>query len=437
MYNFLLSPFIYFFKDHRIQADIKFFSSLVFLLPIALITGPAVPDIIVSICALYFLIKSIFFKLWKYYQNPFIWIFLVFCGYAIVRSITSEFPSESLTNEGSVFYFRYLFFSLSLWYFLENVKTFSKCLLNIIIICLVIVIIDGMYQYFVGVNFFGNPKFSSDSNRLTGLFADEPIIGRYVSYLSIFAFYLIYKSYSLSKKTIIFSIALLVIGEVFVFFSGERAPLLYITLFSLLILIYIPHFRFYRLVGVVISFSLIAIILQFNTSAKERIIDQSLSQISETKLPFLPYSELHERHYISAIKMFQDNPLFGVGTNLFRYQCEKKEYQYKPDSCTSHPHHYYIQLLAELGIVGFSFLVFFYLFLSFKALTQLYFQLQSNFSKTMSFDKVLIILILLVFWWPLIPHMSFFNNWNSIFLMLPIGFFLENIYNNKDIIKKK
>ena len=356
MYKFLFSPFFNFFKDHRIQVDIKFFSFLVFLLPIALITGPAVPDIIISICALYFLIKSIFFKLWKYYQNPYTWIFLVFCGYAIVRSITSEFPNESLTNEGSVFYFRYLFFSLSLWYFLENVNTFSKCLLNIILICLAIVSIDGMYQYFVGVNFFGYPKFSNDPNRLTGLFGDEPIIGRYVSYLSIFAFYLIYKSYNLSKKIIIYSIALLVLGEVFVFFSGERAPLLYVSLFSLLIVIYIPHFRFYRLIGIFISLSLIAIILYFNPSAKERIIDQSISQMSQTKFPFLPYSEEHERHYVAALKMFHDKTIFGVGTNLFRYHCEEQKYQYKQGSCTSHPHNYYIQILAELGIFGFLFL---------------------------------------------------------------------------------
>ena len=434
MINFLLSPFVFFIKDDSIKIDIKIFSFLIFLLPIALITGPAVPDIIISICALYFLIKSIFLKLWKYYQNPFVWVFLTFCIYAIVRSITSELPIESLTNEGSVFYFRYLFFSLSIWYFLDKVSIFSKCLLNTILVCLILVIIDGVYQYFVGVNFFGNPKFSNDSNRLTGLFGNEPIIGRYVAYFSIFAFYLIYISFNISKKTMIYSISLLICTEVFVFLSGERAPLLYVSLFSLLILIYIPRFRFYRLVGVVISFSIIAIILQFNTSAKERIIDQSISQISETKLPFLPYSEGHERHFISAIKMFQDKPFFGVGTNLFRYQCKKNEYQYLPGSCATHPHHYYIQLLAELGIVGFLFLVFFYLHLSFKALTQLYFLLRSNFSKIMSFDKLLIIIILLVFWWPLIPHMSFFNNWNSIFLMLPIGFFLKNISNNKDII---
>ena len=426
--NFFNRPFIEFFTETKKNFDNFIFSIFIFLLPIALITGPAIPDIIISTCALYFLIKSFYQRLWIYYLNPFVGLFLLFCFYSILRSLFSEFPIESLTNEGSVFYFRYLFFSLYIWYLLDNVSNFSKCLLNIILLCLILVIIDGVYQYFVGVNFFGNPKYHGDSNRLTGLFGDEPIIGRYIAYMSILAFYLIYTSFNISKKTMICSISILILSEVFVFLSGERAPLLYVSLFSLLILIYIPHFRFYRLVGVVISLSLIALILQFNTSAKERIIDQSINQISETKLPFLPYSELHERHYISAIKMFQDKPFFGVGTNLFRYQCEKKEYQYVTGSCTSHPHHYYIQLLAELGLVGFFFLVFFYLYLSFKALIQLYFLLRSNFSKIMSFDKFLIIIVLLVFWWPLIPHMSFFNNWNSILLMLPVGFFLKHFY---------
>ena len=123
-----------------------FFSFLIILLPIALITGPAAPDIIVSFSALYFLIKSVYKKLWHYYHNPFVYGFLIFCGYSIIRSLTSELAIESLNTEGSMFYFRYLFFALAIWYFLDKVPFFSKCLLNIIIICLIIVIIDGLFS---------------------------------------------------------------------------------------------------------------------------------------------------------------------------------------------------------------------------------------------------------------------------------------------------
>ena len=40
--------------------------------------------------------------------------------YGILRSIFSEFPIESLTKEGSVFFFRYIFFSMGVWYLLDN-----------------------------------------------------------------------------------------------------------------------------------------------------------------------------------------------------------------------------------------------------------------------------------------------------------------------------
>ena len=77
-------------------------------------------------------------------------------------------------------------------------------------------------------------------------------------------------------------------------------------------------------------------------------------------MPFLPYSELHERHYISSLKMFKENPMIGIGTNLFRHKCNEEKFQYKTDSFTSHPHNFYIQILSELGIVGLLFTFSFY-----------------------------------------------------------------------------
>ena len=103
-------------------------------------------------------------------------------------------PFESLTNGGSFFYFRYVFFAIGVWYLLDVNRYISKCLLNISIICILVICIDALYQYFFDFNLFGNPKFSN--NRLTSLFGDEPIVGRYISYLSIFVLTLIYQNYS-------------------------------------------------------------------------------------------------------------------------------------------------------------------------------------------------------------------------------------------------
>ena len=116
----------------------------------------------------------------------------------VIRSIFTESPYESLLTSGSVFYFRYIFFALGVWYLLDNNRYLSKCLLIISIICIVFVCIDAIYQYFFEYNLFGNKKYNDF--RLTGIFGDEPIIGRYVAYLSIFIFALIYQDYSNQKK---------------------------------------------------------------------------------------------------------------------------------------------------------------------------------------------------------------------------------------------
>ena len=99
------------------------------LLPIVLITGPALPDIFLSLIATYFLVKSIWKKKWKYYKNKIVYGFLAFSFFGIVRSFLSDMPIDSLMNEGSLFYFRYIFFGMGVWYLLDNnphISTFPK-----------------------------------------------------------------------------------------------------------------------------------------------------------------------------------------------------------------------------------------------------------------------------------------------------------------------
>ncbi len=430
MLSIAITPFKSLLFDRTIPKDVTFFSTLLILIPVVLITGPALPDIFLSLIALYFLVKSIFYKKWHYYKNKIVLGFLLFSGYGIIRSVFSEFPIESLTNEGSVFYFRYIFFAMGVWYLVDENPYLTRCLLVISLFCLIIVCVDGTYQYLLDVNIFGNEKHSIF--RLTGLFGKEPILGRYIALLSIFTFALMYKYVGNSKKRIILSVAFLVMCEVVVFLTGERAPLFYVSLFSLLIIIYIPNFRLIRIAGFFISVAIIVAIFQINPNAKTRVLDHTIKQVSETKLPILPYTTHHEEHYLSALKMFVDNPFFGIGTNTFRYNCENIKYIISDRSCASHPHHFYIQALAELGIVGLVFLLIFFLILSTIGLKQLFFMAKSIKSKQISFEYFLYPMVLFVIWWPVIPHMSLYNNWNNVLIMLPLGYFLKYFYGNTD-----
>ena len=413
------------YKNFKTSPDINIFSILVCLLPIALITGPAIPDIIISLTALFFLIKSFYKKFWSYYQNPIVYGIIIFCIYSIFRSLTSDLPLESLKNEGSIFYFRYLFFGLAIWHLLDNNPNLSKLFFSVSIISLIIVICDGFYQYFTGTNILGYKKFSD--YRLTGLFGDEPIIGRYISYLSIFSFFLYFQIFKTNRISIALSILLLVVCEVTVFITGERSPLFSLVLFSVLLLIFAPYFRIYRILGVGLSAIIISFIIQLNPVAKDRMVNETITEMEGTYFKFLPYSKLHEEHYIGSLKMFIDKPIFGIGTNLFRFKCTEEKYVYQR-SCTSHPHHYYLQIMAELGIIGFVFLLSFYFSLFFLIMKQFYNQYIRKKPKISTFSNFTIVLILFVFWWPIIPHMSFYNNWNNVFLMLPLGYFMKYLY---------
>ena len=318
---------------------------------------------------------------------------------------------------------------MCVWYLLDKNPYLSRCLLSISILSLIFVVTDGFYQYFFEVSIFGNEKYNV--YRLTGLFVDEPIIGRYIAYLSLFAFALIHQNFNQSKKTISISFIFLIICAVLVFLSGERVPFFNIIFFLLLIIIYLPKYKVYRFSSIFFIIVIIYTVLQINPIAKKRMIDMTVNQISKTKIPFLPYSTSHEIIYKETLKMISDKPLFGVGTNTYRFQCKKIEYKIG-EGCSSHPHNFYLQVLAETGIVGFAFLSIFFSYLISIGLKQIFFVIKRNKNKIISFDKLLYPMVLLVYWWPIMPHMSLYNNWNNVLMMLPLGFFMRYFYGSSN-----
>ena len=425
MYSFFIQPFVLTFSDKKLSLDIKIFSLLVSLLPFALITGPAIPDIILSITSLYFILKTFLERSFNYYKNNFFYLFIIFSIYSITRSIFSEFPFLSLSLGGSVFFFRYIFFGLAVWYLIEKNTYLNKCLISIVIICIIPVSLDGYYQYFFDRNILGYEKY--DIDRLTGFFGKEPIIGRYLSLTSIFLFYLVYKNYEGNKKILFLFTNFIFFISSIIFLSGERAPLFYFILFFFLVFIFIPNLKIPTISGIILSISIIFATMSINPVAKERIINTTFEQVSSTSLPFLPYSPDHEQIFVSSLKMFIEYPIYGIGTNLFRHYCYYEEYLHLDNSCATHPHQYLLQLLAELGIIGLLFYLIFFIFLSFLILKQLI-SMFFKTKKTFSPKEILVVILVFVYWWPIIPHMSLYNNWNNVLMMLPLGYLLRILY---------
>ena len=101
----------------------KVISFLFLLFPFLLITGPAIPDIFVSLSAIYCLFLCIFYKKYieiKYsFFNPFLFYFSI-----VLSSILSNYQLFSL--ESSVPYIRFIFFSILIMILVKDNNIFLK-----------------------------------------------------------------------------------------------------------------------------------------------------------------------------------------------------------------------------------------------------------------------------------------------------------------------
>tara|TARA_B110000305_G_C19437575_1_gene639890 strand:- start:378 stop:1910 length:1533 start_codon:yes stop_codon:yes gene_type:complete len=102
------------------------------------------------------------------------------------------------------------------------------------------------------------------------------------------------------------------------------------------------------------------------------------------------------------------------------------------NACNTHPHNFYIQLLAETGLVGFIFI--FSLFIYLLSLIVKNFISKFSINKFLFYDSELCILIgFFVVLWPLTTNGNFFNNWINLISFYPLGFFMYILKkNNKE-----
>ena len=121
---------------------------LIILLPPALVTGPFLPDLIISISSVIFLISVLYKKKINFFNNDFVKIFLIFYFYIVIRSIFSEEVLFSLKN--TFFYFRFLLMALLIKYLIINKENFLKHLMLSILLTLTIVSIDAILEFFLG-----------------------------------------------------------------------------------------------------------------------------------------------------------------------------------------------------------------------------------------------------------------------------------------------
>jgi len=389
-----------------------------------LIWGPFFPDLILSLSSLLFLIYLFKKKNFNYFNKKPIIIFFVFCIYCILISLFSA-NNTLFSLQGSLFYFRIGIFACLIWFLIERDKKILSYFYYVLIICFSALIVDGYIQFFFGTNIIGLPKSGS---RISSFFGDELIMGSYLSRLSPFLFALFF----LKKKTklelnFISIYFFLLTGLIFI--SGERAPFFLYSLSLIFIIIFIEKLKKFKIIILALYLFLIAVISLNFYEVRNRMIQSTVNSFSKSILP-----SGHESLIKTSYKMFVDKPIFGHGPKMFRVLCKEEKYIYRIDSCENHPHNFYVQLLVETGIIGFSFLFSAFAYVWYCAYRQ-FKSIVLRQKRYLTDYQVCLLAGILITVWPLTTNGNFFHNWLMIVYSLPVGFYLHSIYgkNRKSI----
>ena len=392
------------------------------LIPFFLITGPFLSDLSISLISIIFLLYCLKKKNFSFFKKKYFYFFLFFWIYLLFNSLINNFNLDSFGT--SLVYIRYGIFVIAIATLLDFNEKFIKYFFYCILICFIVLILDGFYQYFFGENILG----WKNGSRTSSFFGDEKILGSYLSRFWPIFFGLSIFIFKQKEKIFMLLILIFILSEALIFLSGDRSAFLYINLSAIFVILFSHKLLKLRLFTLITSFILISIISIANPTAKERVFDHTLKQMNlgNNNSEIYIFSQQHTHHFITAYRMFLDNKVFGVGIKNFRNFCNNKDYEVSELSCSTHPHNTYIQILAETGLIGFFFLliVLFY-FLKYIIKHAI---LKFNGKKFFNDFEICILSGILIYLWPFVPTGSIFTNWLSIIMIINLPFV---IWSNK------
>lgn len=488
---------------------------IISLIPVAIIIGPLIADLFISLISLYYLVLIFYQKKTFLLKNKIFVFFLIFYLYLLINTfLISNIYEEVWLNV--LFYFRFFIFVFAATEIIS--KNYNKLFFIYIIVTLTIIItlIDGYFQFIFGKNLLGYQKLRPD--RISGFFQDDLVLGSFLFRIVpvLIFFTIIFKK---NKSLFFYNIGIVFFSIILIYLTGDRSSFFLLIIFLLTYLMLLNIKFLYKFYSIILSMIVFATIQLAHPTTFDRYFTQTVNQIYTEDKKILPY---YLPLFETAIKISNSNKIFGLGPKSFRYYCSKPEfityssrtkvinnkvviidlgwkknnqpihvvefffkendiiskgdllfkYKFKKNNnkilnfysdkagkiikferqseyfsgnkladvdpsifniqpfsnqiqigCSTHPHNYYIQLLAETGYIGFFFIIgLFFLILSsiVKNLTS------SFFGKKINDIDIIFISFYFALLFPLSTSGNFFNNWLNITSFYPLVFYLLN-----------
>ena len=425
----------------------NFFNILLGLVPISFISG----NMLININIILIILSSlIFFGRDLFRINYFFLdklLFLFFFLTLLTGTINDfYFYSIELAWKGyfatilkSLFFLRYVLLYIVLRYLIEKNILNLKYFFIASFFGTLFVSFDIIYQFVNGEDIFG---YKGIKNNLAGPFGNELIAGGYIQRFSIFSFFLIplfyqqnfsrYLNYLIPILFIIFFITIIL--------SGNRMPLLFFLFSTSLIIIFNKQTRKFFLPALLVTTVIFYLFINLNSKVNENF-RAFYDQISKMTVIVIEkdlknnYVPPYLREFLTFYDTWLMHKYIGGGIKNFRYYCHKRPNIDKNSKsiCNMHPHNYYLEILTETGIVGFSLITLAFLTIIHLTLIKKYL-LTSALNK----NKIIVpfIFLFLAEIFPIKSTGSFFTTGNATYLFIIIGILIglmrkENLIENK------
>jgi len=390
------------------------------LFPITYLVGNSVINTLVFILSLSLIAHNLIKKdLNKFNNIIFIFLFCLWSTFVINLFFSQNFDL-SLNRVLKFFFIIFFIFAIK---FSINYKNnyYEHLIFKLWTFIFLIVFFDLIFEYHFGYNITGNVSFMP--SRLTSFLKDELVIGYYFIGFALFAYVTLEEK--IDNKLISFLILMCLI--ILSFLIGERANFIkfFIACFTFLMVASEINIK-KKLFSLAVVVSIIFFIIQSNAIYKSRFIYQmpNIFSLNETKNFY--FNSTYGSHYNTAINVFKNNLLFGVGIKNYREQSIKKIYidknkDFKFKIIGTHPHQLHFEILAETGLFGY---ISFFSFIIYSLVISI-----KTFVKNRNKYQLSAILFIVVSIIPVLPSGSIFSTYTSILFWLNYAIMIS--YNRK------
>ncbi len=373
-------------------------------------------DIWLTSLGLMFLYRSYKINDWKWSKQPWFIFALLLWITGLISAIQGPMTGFSI-GQGLV-WIRFPLYAVAIQMWLGQKREIRVLMLTIMTISLLII------SFILFAEVLLEPK-----NRLMWPYGDV-IPGSFIAKacLPVFCTLILFVFHK-NIKVVIFLLTILLLGLLALKYTGERSNLILVVCTLITSIIFykfsIKKFFVVSLFTIIIGYF---VINNFSSLTKRCMVENVTNCLDNKtqhvnifdQIPILNFDNTYWGAWRGGIQQGLEKPILGIGPSGTRHTCGYLKNHWLPGEnfCGNHPHNFYIQLFAEVGLIGLIFgsAMIFHIIKSCYVIRKFY---PENYMISTVF------VVPLGIFFPFQHYGSFYGQWGNLFIWFAIGYALS------------